>query len=55
MESRMLPKSQVSPARPMQTASGQPVVIVVGSSIIARFPQCMLKEQKPAPPITQPQ
>jgi len=47
-------KFEVRPMRPMKVPGARPDVHVVGSTIIAHFPQCMLKEPKPAPPVSRP-
>ena len=47
-------KIVVTPMRPMNVPGPRPDVRVVGSTIIARFPQCMLKEPKPAVPVSRP-
>lgn len=47
------PRIEIKPSRPME---GQPSpkrsIRVVGSTIIARFTGCMLKEPKPATPVS---
>lgn len=48
------PRIEVTPTRPMETYGPRPDIRVIGSTIIARFPQCMLKEPRPAAPVSRP-